>query len=186
MEKKELIRQAAIKVFSEKGYHKATTDRMAEEAGVAVGTIYNYFHNKQDILEYIFEVEFDKRKQFYEEIKKENLHPVEKISRIIEKHFYEVRDNPRLIKIILTERPFTRTCPARRAGLRQFMEEIIADGVKEGYFRDVDDEILAMMLFGIIEYVMDEYLAREGEPGVDIFERTQQELIKLLRYGMAR
>lgn len=186
MDKKELIRQTAIKVFSEDGFHKATTDKIAKKAEVAVGTIYNYFHNKQDILEFIFEVEFDKRKQIFEEIRKEDLPPVEKISRIIEKHFSEVKDNPRLIKIILTERPFTRTCSARRAGLRHFMEEIISDGVKEGYFRDIDSEILAMMLFGMIEYVMDEYLAREEEPGSDIFERAQQEIIKLLRFGTAR
>jgi TetR/AcrR family fatty acid metabolism transcriptional regulator len=57
-QKKEIIRRAAIEVISKLGFHGATTDRIAQEAKVAVGTIYNYFKNKEDILDYIFEVEY--------------------------------------------------------------------------------------------------------------------------------
>ncbi len=44
------ILNAAIKVFAEQGYHKATISQVAREAGVADGTIYLYFKNKNDIL----------------------------------------------------------------------------------------------------------------------------------------
>lgn len=40
----------AAKVFAEKGYHKATTKEIAQMAGVAEGTIYNYFTNKRELL----------------------------------------------------------------------------------------------------------------------------------------
>jgi AcrR family transcriptional regulator len=40
----------AAKVFAEKGYHKATTKEVAQAAGVAEGTIYNYFTNKRELL----------------------------------------------------------------------------------------------------------------------------------------
>lgn len=40
----------AAKVFAEKGYHKATTKEIAQIAGVAEGTIYNYFTNKRELL----------------------------------------------------------------------------------------------------------------------------------------
>lgn len=187
MDKKEQIRQAAIHVFAEKGFYGATTDAIAAEAGVAVGTIYNYFQNKQDVLEYIFEVEYAKRKQFYEELKKVDLPPVEKISRIIIKHFAEVKENPKLVKIVLTERQFTDMCVPQRSGLRQFMEEIITEGKQKGIMHDVDPEILAAMLFGTIEAVMGEYLARQQEGnGSDVFDRAQQEMVKLLRRGLVR
>ena len=42
------------------GFHTATTDKIAAAAGVAVGTIYNYFKNKEDILNHIFQVEYEK------------------------------------------------------------------------------------------------------------------------------
>lgn len=44
------ILDAASKVFAEKGFHRATTKEIASEAGVAEGTIYNYFDSKGDLL----------------------------------------------------------------------------------------------------------------------------------------
>jgi AcrR family transcriptional regulator len=44
------ILDAASKVFAEKGFHRATTKQIAREAGVAEGTIYNYFDSKSDLL----------------------------------------------------------------------------------------------------------------------------------------
>jgi len=49
-EKEELIKQAAIRVFASEGFHKARMEAIAREAGVAVGTIYNYFTGKEDVL----------------------------------------------------------------------------------------------------------------------------------------
>ncbi|MGD8968481.1 MAG: TetR/AcrR family transcriptional regulator [Anaerolineae bacterium] len=48
------ILDAAAKVFAEKGFHRATTKHIASEAGVAEGTIYNYFDSKGDLLIGIF------------------------------------------------------------------------------------------------------------------------------------
>jgi AcrR family transcriptional regulator len=44
------ILEAALSVFTEKGYSEATVPDVAREAGVAVGTIYNYYESKRDIL----------------------------------------------------------------------------------------------------------------------------------------
>lgn len=44
------ILEAAVTVFAEKGYHRATIKDIARTAGIADGTIYNYFKNKQDIM----------------------------------------------------------------------------------------------------------------------------------------
>ena len=44
------ILQGAAQVFAQKGFHKATTKEIAQAAGVAEGTIYNYFSNKRELL----------------------------------------------------------------------------------------------------------------------------------------
>jgi AcrR family transcriptional regulator len=44
------IINAAIKVFSEKGFEGATTSEIAQEAGVAEGTIFRHFGTKKGIL----------------------------------------------------------------------------------------------------------------------------------------
>ena len=44
------ITRAALTVFSRKGFGEATVADIAEEAGIGVGTIYNYYRDKQDVL----------------------------------------------------------------------------------------------------------------------------------------
>ncbi len=44
------ILDAAITVFSEKGFHRATIKEIARVAGIADGTIYTYFASKDEIL----------------------------------------------------------------------------------------------------------------------------------------
>ncbi|HNZ65615.1 MAG TPA: TetR/AcrR family transcriptional regulator [Smithella sp.] len=44
------IYEAATDVFVTTGYTEATTDQIAEKAGVSIGTLYNYFPGKEAIL----------------------------------------------------------------------------------------------------------------------------------------
>jgi AcrR family transcriptional regulator len=44
------ILEAAARVFGERGYAGGTTNRIAERAGVSVGSLYEYFPNKDAIL----------------------------------------------------------------------------------------------------------------------------------------
>jgi AcrR family transcriptional regulator len=48
--RRDQILDAAAKVFAEKGFHPATVRDVAKEAGIADGTIYNYFQNKSALL----------------------------------------------------------------------------------------------------------------------------------------
>lgn len=48
--RREQILDAATIVFAEKGFHRATIREVARAAGVADGTIYNYFENKAALL----------------------------------------------------------------------------------------------------------------------------------------
>ena len=49
-EKKRRIEAAAIQVMAQNGYHRTTVSQIARAAGVADGTIYLYFENKDDLL----------------------------------------------------------------------------------------------------------------------------------------
>jgi AcrR family transcriptional regulator len=46
---RQAIMDAAIKLFSEKGFEKTSVDELAKEAGVGKSTIYGYFHTKNEI-----------------------------------------------------------------------------------------------------------------------------------------
>src|SRR4051795_12277560 len=49
------IQEAAIRVISRKGMAAATMQEIAEEAGVAKGTIYLYFRDRDELVEKTFE-----------------------------------------------------------------------------------------------------------------------------------
>jgi AcrR family transcriptional regulator len=49
-EKRSMIFKAALKVFSEEGYHNATMDKIAEYSEVGKGTVYRYFSSKEVLI----------------------------------------------------------------------------------------------------------------------------------------
>ena len=53
----EAIVDASAQVLEQRGYTGATTNRIAERAGVSVGTLYQYFNNKDEIFNALIEQE---------------------------------------------------------------------------------------------------------------------------------
>ena len=51
LEKLKMIKEAALTVFTEKGYFAATTNEIAKRAGLSIGTLYSYYRDKKDIYE---------------------------------------------------------------------------------------------------------------------------------------
>ncbi len=49
-QRREQILSAGLNIFSCLGFDRATIPDIATEAGISVGTIYNYFNNKRDLL----------------------------------------------------------------------------------------------------------------------------------------
>ena len=60
--------QAAANVFARRGYHAATVDEVAEEAGYTVGALYSNFSGKQDLFLAMLEEHFDRQIAAYAEI----------------------------------------------------------------------------------------------------------------------
>src|SRR5689334_17659099 len=53
----EKILRVALELFSTKGFYKTTTRQISRKAGVAEGTLFNYFRSKEDLALYFFEQE---------------------------------------------------------------------------------------------------------------------------------
>jgi len=188
-DKKEIIAEAAVKVIAREGFHNATIDKIAASAGVAVGTIYNYFSTKNDILDYIFQREFEKRKQYFLEIQKQGLHPLEQIKRILTMHFEEVKDNPDVFIVLLRERGIPKICHfegiAQFEGLPRFIEESLTEGINSGTLRPCDTRVMAATVFGAIESLMGRYLLEVEEKGHStLLDNAAGEIAMLLQRGL--
>lgn len=54
MDKKALILQSTLKLITENGFHATPVSLIASDSGVAAGTIYRYFKNKDDIINELY------------------------------------------------------------------------------------------------------------------------------------
>jgi len=84
VDKKEAIRKAAIKIMAKEGFYNTKMQAIADECGIAIGTLYLYFISKEDILDYIFMVEY--------KCDKGRVNPFEKGTCSRRCRFYEVYD----------------------------------------------------------------------------------------------
>jgi AcrR family transcriptional regulator len=55
----EKILKVALELFSTRGFYKTTTRQISRKAGVAEGTLFNYFRSKEDLALYFFEREVE-------------------------------------------------------------------------------------------------------------------------------
>src|ERR1039457_5380810 len=60
------ILRAALALFAEKGFYHTTTKAISRKAGIAEGTLFNYFETKEDLALYFFEQELVEVIEWYE------------------------------------------------------------------------------------------------------------------------
>ncbi len=109
MGKKENIFKAAIEVFAEEGYHKATMDKIATLSGVAKGSVYRYFKSKDDLLEQLILTKFQEILKHVAGIYSKNSDILKEIQEMIEFWVGYIEDNHELYRLIQNKAIFQRT-----------------------------------------------------------------------------
>lgn len=64
-EKRQELIEIAIMEFSEKGYEKASLNKILKKVGISKGTFYYHFRNKEELYMYLIEVLIEKKKDFF-------------------------------------------------------------------------------------------------------------------------
>lgn len=188
--RKEHIREKAIEVMAKYGFHNATTDKIAEEAGIAVGTIYNYFKNKEDILEYIFLVELEKRAQFYNEVRAKHSSLVARIYELLVKHFNEIKMNPSVGQIMVREQQFPNRHELTAVtkfldGIPSSIAVMLEEAIGKQEIHPCNTSIIAAALFGSVQAVVSSAVfAPNSKIGTQILEDAPDVLIDFFKNGL--
>ncbi|TVP85591.1 MAG: TetR/AcrR family transcriptional regulator [Alkalicoccus sp.] len=81
------IVKAAVQLFNEKGYHKATTREVAKASGFSIGTLYEYIGSKEDILYLVCDSVYDEVVRKWEKLLDKELTGLERLEQVVEAYF---------------------------------------------------------------------------------------------------
>jgi TetR/AcrR family transcriptional regulator, fatty acid metabolism regulator protein len=163
------ILEAAVKVFARQGFHQSTVAQIAKEAGVADGTIYLYFKNKDDILVQFFNF---RAKQVFESFREEVDRAEtssDKLRNLVRRHLAEFqRDRDGAVVYQVETHQSSRLAEAQIKEMskmyRDLISEIIEQGQQEGTIRkDLYVGLVKRFIIGGVDEVINTWLHSDGE-----------------------
>jgi TetR/AcrR family fatty acid metabolism transcriptional regulator len=181
--RRQQILQAAVEVFGRSNFDDASITEIARRAGVAEGTIYQYFKNKQDLF---FSIPHEKTKAFSRQL---DLHLKgvtdirEKVRKLVWYYLYFFKTNPDYARSLMLEmrvsRAFTRSGSYK--GVRRFTSqalEILKEGQDQGVIRrDIDLYLSRHLLLGILEHVVTRWLLKGEKEDIMRYHEQVSDLV---------
>lgn len=170
-DKRERILRAAIKVFARKGFYAARVSEIAKAAGVADGTIYLYFKNKDDVLISIFEDRISRLIVVLKEEIARHDSPEAKLRRVIEIQLGLLEGQRDLAEVITVNlRQSSKLLRQYATPLfMQYLEVIggvIQEGQAAGVFRtELHPMLMARAVWGALDGVALTWALGNAEPG---------------------
>ena len=164
VDKREAILKAATTVFAEKGFFNSKVADIAKAAGVADGTVYLYFKNKDDVLHSLFDRAMD---EFIAVGRRELAaidKPEDKLRRIAELHLERLSADRDLAIVFQVELrgsiKFMQEFSAM--GFAEYLDiirETIEEGQKSGAFRkDLKPVVCAKILYGALDEMVTNWI----------------------------
>ena len=149
--------EAGKKLFARRGFARTRATDISREAGVAVGTLYVHFADKEEVLREILFQGFEEMHAVVHRIKETKYATVEGSVRAhTEALVSYAAEHPALFQILFSTEV---TTTAAGAELLEFVtahqEERLREGMAEGYFRaDLDPAVAAHAVIGMLIQVL--------------------------------
>lgn len=151
---REAVEEAAVAVLRQKGLAGLTMDAVAEAAGVSKGTLYNYFKNKDDLLEAAHERCFGPLEEQLDALLAKRDAPVIQIVEAMVRAILNYVERDRPLLFVLHECPALEQTRIRHE--REYVEDLaklIQRGIKAGELRQQDPRASAWFILGLLSYV---------------------------------
>ena len=161
MEKKDKIFDAALNLFTTKGFHGTPTSEIAKIAGVANGTLFHYFKTKEDLINNLYlNVKNDMVEESVNGI--ENIESLKlKLEFLGSKTIQWAMSNPQKIFFIqqYMYSPYITTNTQEEVDkIKEVYINLIQSGIDKGEIRDIPVELIYIIatqqLFGMIQYLV--------------------------------
>ena len=163
------ILEAAVKVFARQGFHQSTVAQIAKEAGVADGTIYLYFKNKNDILVQFFSYRAKQVFVSFREAVDGSETSADKLRNLVRRHLAEFqRDKDGAVVYQVETHQNSRLAEAQIKEMskmyRDLISEIVEQGQQEGTIRkDLYVSLVKRFIIGAVDEVINTWLHSDEE-----------------------
>lgn len=186
--KEQDIITAATRIFSRTGYFDAKIHNIADEAGIASGTIYLYFKNKEQILIRVFEMVWKNLFITLEKIDIEENEPVTKFHRMIDSVFDFFNADPELATVFVNEQHHilknsNKLLMSNYKKTLTICENVLNEGIKSNSFnKEIDSAIFSSFFFGGIRYLLQQWAQDQKKFG---FLKIRENIKKLVLKGIS-
>lgn len=173
--KKELIANAAQRLFAKYGLNKTTVDEIAKDAHVGKGTIYHYFDSKEHMFYAIIQKEVCILKSKILQAVKQAKTPQKKLKALILTRLKEILELVNFHK--LTREAVDILQPQIEKALEKYRQEelrivegIIKEGIKKKVFENVNTKLSAFAFMSVFRNLEFPWLI--GKKAYDVEERV--------------
>ncbi len=160
-DKKEIIMNAAIELFAEKGFEGTSIRDLATKADVNVAMVNYYFGSKDKLFEALLEQKATFMRGRLDEIASNSkLSEIEKIDAIVESYVARILSQPSFHRVLHQELLMGERETLHQNIVKVFgkntlvLKNIIEQGIKKKIFKKVDPELTMATLIGTINQVM--------------------------------
>ncbi len=157
---KSAIYEAAVEILTHDGFDAMTMDHVAEQAGVAKGSLYNYFPNKLELLRFVRVKSFEPLEERVQTILDSETDALQKLRLMFLAWFEYLDARRRLFNFLFNEHAIHKLLrPEELSGQQKAIQNLtvaIEQGMAEGTFRKVDGSQFATLLFGAARQLCDE------------------------------
>jgi len=157
--RRQMVIDTATHLFHLKGYRTATLDDLAHALGLSKPALYHYFSSKEELLSLIYIQALENFFAKAYEIGEMDLAPREKLRFFIRNHIQSIIiGNLPMFAVFfseenqLPEKQFRKIREEKRK-YSEVVEKIIAEGIREGSFREVNPKLQAFALIGMCNWL---------------------------------
>jgi AcrR family transcriptional regulator len=157
IESKKKIIDAAMAVFSTKGYAKANIREIAKAAGISVGGVYLYFRNKEELYKSLINKWMQDIGSRLEVTVGSAGSAAEALSNFLKLYLENALKHKEFIFLHIREHGFAFGVHEKRQFFRKqraLIENIIQKGIQSGEFRKCDPDHMAKIIMGSLRGII--------------------------------
>jgi AcrR family transcriptional regulator len=200
-EKRETIMNAAVEEFAEYGLENASTNRIVKNSGIAKGSFYQYFEDKQDVFIYLLDVIEQQEMEFFKDRHppSTNMDTFHYFRWMLKTGMEFGLSHPRMVqaawRVLLGEGLYYgKSFDQYRQKTKQSLTTMIKAAIERGEVDPSVDVELAVMVMETWSNAITTYMLNEGMKQKDILKwmrspKTQETIDKLLyvmEYGLRK